>query len=432
MIDNPPKAVLITGASGSGKSLSLEFLKQACPELSIFPKHTTRERRPDEQEGIHYNYLTEDNFRKLEENNAFLHIKKSDYAQNLYGISSDVLDGLSSEGKIPCFTSHGMDEAVDVKQILGNYGLNTIVVYVYTPEEKRVEHLLNSAQKEKLLKRYHADVGFKQVAYRSMFDGCDFVIFNGSDIKALEHRIVSIGQWVVNPSSQNKPKKILNGDLVRIKKDIESISTETASIIGTSENNFVSHITDSILAEYNVLREEIKQYHSDRTNYINFSVGLTIGLVVLISSKDITGSYRSIVLILSPFLYSILAFLYIDKSFRVIRIADYIENSLRPRLEQLLNHTIFHWENYKRETEIFPKWVVKSLDRLRLLIFIGPAIGALLAWFIIYYTAASGYEHSIGIAGSLVILFALLLNQMTQETTGAKRKDKNIRKLKRH
>ena len=224
----------------------------------------------------------------------------------------------------------------------------------------------------------------------------------------------------------------MNGDLVKIKKDIESISTETASVIGVSENNFVSHITDSILAEYNVLREEIKQYHSDRTNYINFSVGLTIGLVVLISSKDISGTYRSIVLILSPFIYSILAFLYIDKSFRVIRIADYIENSLRPRLEQLLNHTIFHWENYKRETEIFPKWVAKSLDRLRLLIFIGPAIGALLAWFVIYYTAASGYEHSIGIAGSLVILIALLLNRMTQETTGAKRKDKDIRKLKRH
>ena len=43
MNDIPSKAILITGASGSGKSLSLEFLKQACPELSIFPKHTTME-----------------------------------------------------------------------------------------------------------------------------------------------------------------------------------------------------------------------------------------------------------------------------------------------------------------------------------------------------------------------------------------------------
>ena len=425
MSENSSAAIIIVGVSGSGKSVSLELIKQSCTDIFIFPKHTTRAKRTGEKEGVQYHFISNEEFQEAIDRNIFIHIKKSDYDQNLYGISKIELKKCLMQNKIPCFTAHSIEEIIDVKKELNKLSIIFYTIYVYASEDNRTEHLLQSDQKEKLIVRYHTDIGFKLHAFQSLFDECDFVILNEDDITSLKRKLNKIGTWIKDPSRYDKPQKIQHKDLLTIKNDIDEIASDTSKYIGLSNENLVSHITDSMLAEYSVLREEIKQYHSDRTNYVNFAVGLTIGLLVLISSKDVTASYRSIILVVSPFIYCILSFLYIDKSFRIIRLADYIENSLRLRLENLLNHSIFQWEKYKRETDIFPKWVAKLLDRIRLFIFIGPAIAAIASWFLLYYTTTLGIEHSLGIAGSLVIILVLLLNQFTQETTGARRKTKS-------
>jgi len=139
----------------------------------------------------------------------------------------------------------------------------------------------------------------------------------------------------------------------------------------------VTDIKDAILAEYNVLRGEIQHYHGERTTHMNFAVGVTVGLVALLGSERLTPESQSWMLALSPYFYAIIASLFLDRSIRIIRLADYIENDMRPRLEKLLQSPVWEWEKYKRETHRFPRWVPRCLDRLRLLVFVGPAGGLL-------------------------------------------------------
>ncbi len=241
-------AIVITGASGSGKSLSLELLKQACPNISIFPKHTTRSRRPDENEAVHYHFISDESVQKMIAEDKFIHLKKSDYDHHLYGISREVFQKYLEEDKIPCFTAHGIEEANEVKKELTNLRITTFIIYIYTPEDRRVEQLVKSDQKEKLALRYHADIGFKQVAFHSMFDGCDFVILNDIAIDTLKTRIEVVGKWICQLTKENKPKKILNGDLLRIQNDISEISIDTDNSMCMSNDKSISQITYSTLA----------------------------------------------------------------------------------------------------------------------------------------------------------------------------------------
>ena len=51
--DNYKKPLLILGPSGVGKDTMIDKLKEKYPNVFFkFPSYTTRERRPDEKEGI--------------------------------------------------------------------------------------------------------------------------------------------------------------------------------------------------------------------------------------------------------------------------------------------------------------------------------------------------------------------------------------------
>jgi len=181
----------------------------------------------------------------------------------------------------------------------------------------------------------------------------------------------------------------------------------------------VTDIKDAILAEYNVLRGEIQHYHGERTTHMNFAVGVTVGLVALLGSERLTPESQSWMLALSPYFYAIIASLFLDRSIRIIRLADYIENDMRPRLEKLLQSPVWEWEKYKRETHRFPRWVPRCLDRLRLLVFVGPAGASWIAWFLQFRPTATALNKSLGFAAVVLILFIILINCLTQESSGA-------------
>ena len=70
---------IISAPSGAGKSsLISALLKQSnLHQMMVSVSHTTRQPRPGEKEGMHYYFVSHDEFENLIEQNAFLEYAKS-------------------------------------------------------------------------------------------------------------------------------------------------------------------------------------------------------------------------------------------------------------------------------------------------------------------------------------------------------------------
>ncbi|CAK0763401.1 guanylate kinase [Gammaproteobacteria bacterium] len=67
---------IVSAASGAGKTSLLKALRATDPRLGVSVSHTTRARRPREQDGIDYHFVTPEVFQELLRAGAFL-----EYAQ---------------------------------------------------------------------------------------------------------------------------------------------------------------------------------------------------------------------------------------------------------------------------------------------------------------------------------------------------------------
>ncbi|HRO42266.1 MAG TPA: guanylate kinase [Flavipsychrobacter sp.] len=66
------KIIIITAPSGSGKTTLVKRLLSACPQLAFSVSACTRNPRPGELHGVDYYFHTEQDFKKLIEQNAFV------------------------------------------------------------------------------------------------------------------------------------------------------------------------------------------------------------------------------------------------------------------------------------------------------------------------------------------------------------------------
>ena len=77
------KLFIISGASGVGKSTVLKKVMDGRPDLQFSVSATTRAARPGEQEGVHYYFVTHEQFQKMIAEDAFLEYDA--HNKNYYG-----------------------------------------------------------------------------------------------------------------------------------------------------------------------------------------------------------------------------------------------------------------------------------------------------------------------------------------------------------
>ena len=77
------KLVVISGASGVGKGTVLGIMMKKRKDLSFSVYATTRPPRPNEIDGVHYYFVTRDQFENMIENGEFLEYDA--HAANYYG-----------------------------------------------------------------------------------------------------------------------------------------------------------------------------------------------------------------------------------------------------------------------------------------------------------------------------------------------------------
>jgi guanylate kinase len=106
-----PRLFVVTGPSGAGKGTLIRKLVAARPDLAVAVSATTRPRRPREEDGRDYHFLSGEEFqRRVDAGNFLEHV---DYVSgHRYGTLREEVDGILASGRsvILELETHGAKE----------------------------------------------------------------------------------------------------------------------------------------------------------------------------------------------------------------------------------------------------------------------------------------------------------------------------------
>ncbi len=94
---NKGKLFIFSAASGTGKTSLAKALVECTPDVAFSVSHTTRAPRPGEQHGVHYYYVTREEFDRMVANGEF--VEHATVFGNSYGTSKKAIEDQIQSGK---------------------------------------------------------------------------------------------------------------------------------------------------------------------------------------------------------------------------------------------------------------------------------------------------------------------------------------------
>lgn len=110
-----PRLFIISGPSGVGKDSVIERLRAALPDAFFAVTATTRDRRPGEMDGVHYFFLTEQDFRSRLAVGEFL--ESATVYGNLYGVLKAPVRAALARGQ-DVFVKVDVQGAAEIRRIV--------------------------------------------------------------------------------------------------------------------------------------------------------------------------------------------------------------------------------------------------------------------------------------------------------------------------
>ncbi len=186
------KIIILTAPSGAGKSSISYHLLENNEWLAFSVSAATREKRKGEIDGVHYYFMSPEEFREKVKNNEFLEWEMV-YKDNYYGTLRSEIERIWAEGKTPLLD-------IDVKgaiHIEQEYPNNTLSIFVQPPSIEVLEDRLRSRgteSEEKIQTR------MSKAAYEiSLRDSFDKIIVNDDLDRACAEAEKAITQFVKQP-----------------------------------------------------------------------------------------------------------------------------------------------------------------------------------------------------------------------------------------
>lgn len=169
--------IVVSAPSGAGKTTLCKEISRVLPNLQHSISYTTRKPRPNETDGVHYFFVTQEKFNKM--------IKDKEFAEwavvhgNLYGTSKKQLSEMMDVG-IDVILDIDSQGAMQIKE---NWG-NGVFVYILPPSFDDLRRRLterNSDATNEIKKRL--ENAKKEIPYYKRYN---YVIINDKFEKALE------------------------------------------------------------------------------------------------------------------------------------------------------------------------------------------------------------------------------------------------------
>jgi guanylate kinase len=127
---NPLPVFVITGQSGAGKGTLIKRLLGLFPQLELAVSATTRPRRPGEEDGVHYYFITDEEFDRRLAEGDFLEYHAFPWGQRSGTLLSEI-DRIGDEGKI-CVLELETEGALNVADKV----TGAITIFVTAPIEE--------------------------------------------------------------------------------------------------------------------------------------------------------------------------------------------------------------------------------------------------------------------------------------------------------
>jgi guanylate kinase len=173
---NKTPVFVVTGPSGAGKGTLIQLVLPRFRELAPAVSATTRERRPGEIDGVHYHFLSADEFERRVQAGEFL--EWVDYVGNRYGTLNSEIERLRGEGKAPLLELE-TDGAQRVKRRVEG----AVTIFVTAPVEELERRLAARATESSGAIEERLAIARQQLRLAGEFD---FVVENDDRERAAE------------------------------------------------------------------------------------------------------------------------------------------------------------------------------------------------------------------------------------------------------
>ena len=127
--------LVLSGPSGSGKGTIVTQIVNENPDFALSVSLTTRDPRPGEIDGVHYSFVTRDEFEKQIQDGNML--EYTEYCGNLYGTRESQVNALLEQG-INVILEIELEGALNIKKLRPDAVLLMIVPPSYAVLEDRL------------------------------------------------------------------------------------------------------------------------------------------------------------------------------------------------------------------------------------------------------------------------------------------------------
>ena len=130
------KLIVISGASGVGKSTVLKLVMEGRDDLKFSVSATTRPPRPGEVDGVHYYFVTRERFEEMIRQDAFLEYDA--HADNYYGTPRAQAEEKMEQGLLLLDI-----EPMGAKQVK-QAAPDAVLIFIMPPSRQELERRLRS------------------------------------------------------------------------------------------------------------------------------------------------------------------------------------------------------------------------------------------------------------------------------------------------
>ena len=134
--------IVVTGTSGAGKGTLERILLDTFPELELAVSATTRERRPNEVDGQHYWFLSDEEFDQRLAEKGFLEYVTFPWGQRSGTLRSEI-DRIRAAGRVPLLDLETDGALYVQKRVPG-----AVTIFVTAPTFEELERRLRARATE--------------------------------------------------------------------------------------------------------------------------------------------------------------------------------------------------------------------------------------------------------------------------------------------